>query len=216
MEFVAGVNLRQIRGRVGDVPWVLGVLRQVASALEVLHGSAIVHRDLKPENILVVLSDNEGIPMVKLADFGISIINDNNARGLSWNSAAFAETLGANSSRGKAPVEREATLTQTGVLVGTPLYMAPELAYGSKKAPSSSDMFSFGVIAYELLAGARPYSFPPVLGGFVHDDVRDRLRRCAALSEDLVELFARCLDAEPEKRPGAGEIAQRIAAGVQD
>jgi len=165
MELVAGTNLREIEGHVGDVPWIMGVLRQVARALEALHASSIVHRDLKPENILVVLSGRDEPPVVKLADFGISIMNDDPRRTLESN--AFVETVVAGSLPKFVALERGSMLTQTGVLVGTPLYMGPELAYGSKKAQASSDIFSFGGIAFELLTGGRSFNFPPVLGGLI-------------------------------------------------
>lgn len=211
MELVAGTNLRELPGHVGDVPWILGVLRQVARALEALHASSIVHRDLKPENILVVLSGRDEPPVVKLADFGISIMNEDPRRTLESN--AFVETVEVNSLPKFTALGGASMLTQTGVLVGTPLYMGPELSNGSKNAHASSDIFSFGVIAFELLTGSRPYVFPPVLGGLIFDDVRERLRKCAGLEEEWVDLIARCLAVQPEKRPGAGEAWRGLGAG---
>lgn len=210
MEFVAGTTLREISGRVGDVPWVLGVLRQIALALEALHASSVVHRDLKPENILVVTHDVDQVPEVKLADFGISIMNDNAPQLPMPTANAYDQTLVGGPTTKHGILERGPLLTQTGVLVGTPLYMGPELAYGSKNAHTSSDMFSFGVIAFELLKGERPYSFPPVLGGLIFDDVRERLRQCAGLSEAAARLIAQCLAVEPEKRPRAGEMVEGL------
>jgi serine/threonine protein kinase len=106
---------------------------------------------------------------------------------------------------------RASLLTQTGVLVGTPFYMAPELGYGSKNALPSSDIFSLGVIAFELLMGTRPYSFPPVLGGVIDANALESLQRCPGLRVDLAALFARCVDANPERRPTAGDVARNLA-----
>jgi GAF domain-containing protein/predicted Ser/Thr protein kinase len=211
MEFVAGTTLREIENHVGDVPFVLGVLQQVAKALEALHASSVVHRDLKPENILVVLCGDNKVPIVKLADFGISIMNTETP--VSLRPTAWDRTISADSVPSRPTLERGPMLTQTGVLVGTPVYMGPELGYGSKNAQSSSDIFSFGVIAFELLTGQRPYTFPPVLGGLILDDVAERLGQCADLTVKLANLFARCVAVAPEKRPLAGDIVRGIGEG---
>ncbi len=211
MEFVAGTTLRQLEGHVGEVPWVLGILSQLACALDALHASSVVHRDLKPENILVVSSGPGDAPILKLADFGISIKSDDVSRLL--HPDALADTLGRQPSYASGAMDRELALTHTGMLVGTPLYMGPELAYGSKNTQPSSDIFSFGVIAFELFMGDRPYAFPPALGGLVHEDVAERLGACGGLPEGLVTLFAQCLDADPDKRPSARALALALELG---
>ena len=202
MEFVSGTVLGQVQGRKGDVPWVVQVVAQVARALQVLHSIAIVHRDLKPDNILVVTSEADKPPLVKLADFGISIMLDDvriNVDAL----VATAEMNGATA--------RRSHLTQTGALVGTPLYMAPELGYGSRNAQPSADIFALGIIAFELFMGRKPYPFPPVLGGTVEADVADKLGACPGLSADIAQLVAQCLDMNPAQRPTADEVATRLA-----
>lgn len=204
MEFVAGTNLREIEGRRGDVPWILCILRQIARALAALHAAAIVHRDLKPENILVV-SSADAEPIVKLADFGISIMKDDPRRTLELD--VLAETI---SLANAAKAAHSSWLTQTGMLVGTPLYMGPELGSGSKNAEPSSDIFSFGVIAFELLTGDRPFSFPPVFGGQISADVLESLGKCGGLSNECASLLVRCLATAPDERPGAGDVVRML------
>jgi hypothetical protein len=84
------------------------------------------------------------------------------------------------------------------------------LGDGSRNAQASSDIFSFGVIAFELMTGTRPYLFPPVLGGVIHANVVETLATCRNLSSDVAIRLARCLDMAPEKRPGARELVESI------
>ncbi len=106
-------------------------------------------------------------------------------------------------------------LTQTGVVIGTPLYMAPELAHGSRKASPASDIFSFGVIAFEMLTGKMPFSVPPVVA--VWNDHPLVIPRLGMLRKDLpqpvVSVLERCLDPDPmllsapvSKRCGAPQM----------
>ena len=69
------------------------------------------------------------------------------------------------------------------------------------------------MIAFELFMGDRPYAFPPALVGLVHEDVAERLGACVGLPEGLVTLFAQCLDADPDKRPSARELALALGLG---
>ncbi len=222
MELVSGSNLRQIDGRTGDVPWILDVLGQIARALDALHAQSIVHRDLKPENILVTSIGPDARPIVKLADFGISIIADAQPAAVHRFALqipgfmkpkrpkqpvneldGYGVTQSATASASEGMAGHGSSLTETGVLVGTPYYMAPELGYGSKNAQPSSDIFSMGVIAFELLMGNKPFALPPVLGGTISDSVVGALRQCPGLRPELAALFARCLDTDAEKRPSA-------------
>jgi len=102
------------------LPRVLGLLAQVARALDYAHRQGVVHRDIKPANIIVLKGDQ-----VKVVDFGVARV--------------------VSSSR-----------TETGVIVGTPSYMSPEQIAG-KKVDGRSDLFSLGVVMYELLSGEKPF-----------------------------------------------------------
>ena len=96
-------------------------------------------------------------------------------------------------------------------VVGTPLYMAPELAKGSRKAPPSSDLFSLGLIAFELLTGALPFKVPAVVA--IWEGKPLKIQRLSELRPDLpvqlTTLLDRCLDIDPANRP---TIAELIAA----
>jgi serine/threonine protein kinase len=107
-------------------------MRPVLDALEYAHGLGVVHRDLKPENIMIVPARGFfSRECVKLLDFGIAKLEDD------------------------APIQGR-KLTQAGLLLGTPGYMSPEQAVG-QKADVRSDLYSCGVILYEMLAGRRPF-----------------------------------------------------------
>ncbi len=124
MELVAGKTLEASRSRFGDLAWALPVLKQVAEALASMHARHIVHRDLKPGNILL----DGSTP--KVTDFGIASLSD--------------------APVGPVDVEGATQMTmgdpaRTGAILGTPLYMAPELTAGSREAKPSADLWAFGV-----------------------------------------------------------------------
>lgn len=106
--------------------------------------------------------------------------------------------------------KRDRDLTHTGVIIGTPIYMAPELRFGSKHAQPAVDIFSFGVLAFELLTGQAPFPQSPVvicgMGGEL--SVPPLLRTRAGLAPRLASLIEACLATPPEDRPGADELAQ--------
>jgi len=109
-------------------------------------------------------------------------------------------------------------LTQVGTIVGTPRYMAPELAYGSKRAQPPADIFSFGVMAFEILTGELPFERPAILSSIVREDVPPpslqvaQVAQVAQLGAPFAEILARCLGMAPEQRPTAQEIAALLAA----
>jgi serine/threonine protein kinase len=147
-ELVDGAAIAEHAERFGDVPWALEILEQLVDGLHALHAGGIVHRDLKPANVLL---GRDGV--VKITDFGLSTLRADDVPAV----LDQADTLDANAAA-------NAALTRTGAIMGTPLYMAPELGgRGSKAASAASDVFSFGVLAYEMLADAYPFASPPVL-----------------------------------------------------
>jgi serine/threonine protein kinase len=208
MELLRGGSLRQHHARTGDVGWVLYVMRQIASALALLHARSIVHRDLKPENILVVQGAPRDPPTVKLADFGISSLLDDLGPADTHDDPASPTTP-------REGIEPRITpfMTRSGVILGTPNYMAPELAHGSRGARPSSDVFSLGVIAHEFLVGALPFARPLVFHGPGEGLTRpSRLRQCADLGPALADLFEACLDLDPDRRPSAEAVVRSLAA----
>lgn len=108
---------------------------------------------------------------------------------------------------------RPVDLTQTGVIMGTPLYMAPELRQGAKYARPSSDMFSFGVMAYELLAGQLPSETPALFLTFKPGTrwFPSLRSKCPELPETLADIIERCLEPQPEQRPTAAEVKAAFA-----
>jgi serine/threonine-protein kinase len=107
----------------------------------------------------------------------------------------------------------DGAVTKTGMLVGTPAYMPPELADRRRKPLASADIFAFGVIAFELCTGDRPFEHPPVLaslGGDAPPAPESLASRCPAAPAALVELVAACLDVDHEKRPTASAVAARL------
>ena len=210
MELVAGATLVDLHDRYGDAAWALPVLCQIAAGLAVLHGEGIVHRDLKPSNVLVARPDDPDDPGVKIADFGIARVED---EGPELDETAIdpnADTAAPSKLSGG-----RGALTGTGILLGTPIYMAPELAHGARDARPSSDIWAFGVLAFELLSGAQPFALPPVIDAIA----RRPWSPAPALDEtrcgaSVPALVARCLRAEPESRPTADECVASLRASL--
>lgn len=190
MELVEGETLQERLRKVGKLPIAETIMisRQIADGMEAAHHSGIVHRDLKPSNIILTQA-HDGSRLVKIVDFGI---------------AKISEQIAAEDS----------TLTATGTLVGTPRYMSPEQCLGDN-LDERSDIYSFGVILYEMLAGQPPFDapsavaiavkhlneLPPPIEGQRHD---------APLA--LANLISDSLSVDPSVRPQtATELKQRLA-----
>jgi serine/threonine-protein kinase len=110
MEFVAGLSLRQQQQRYTDVRWAVPVLRQIADGLAAIHARGVVHRDLKPGNILVTMSDRDGQPNVKIADFGISALESAPADETPHTGVGGPASLSGRDGRDGAKSFREAAL----------------------------------------------------------------------------------------------------------
>ena len=132
MDLLEGENLQQRLDRAGKLPFtdVLHILSQVARGLHMAHSKGIAHRDLKPENIF--LARESGTEIVKLLDFGI------------------AKRLDAFTTHGGLK-------TGDGQMLGTPYYMSPEQAQAKSSVDHRTDIWAFGIIAYECLTGRRPF-----------------------------------------------------------
>jgi len=135
-EFIDGVTLRRkIAASKLETPEILDIAVQVASALEEAHSAGIVHRDIKPDNIMVRRNG-----YVKVLDFGL---------------AKLTETIDRSPSDGEAST-RVMVHTDAGVVMGTSQYMSPEQARG-KPVDARSDIWSLGVVIYEMVAGRMPF-----------------------------------------------------------
>ena len=183
MEYVEGRSLADVmkEKHIFPLEFVVSVASQIAFALYSAHGKGIIHRDLKPENILLATKDNV-YPFVKIVDFGISKILQDEF----------------------SPEERFRTLTKSGAIFGTPEYMSPEQAAGESVEPAS-DIYSLGVIMYEMLTGRLPffddnymkilhkhqYEFPE-LPSDINPDIQP----------DVNAIIMKCLEKKPFNRYG--------------
>ena len=176
MPFVAGESLRQrLDGTHGlPVNEAVGILRDVAKALASAHAQGIVHRDIKPENVLI----SGGSAAV--TDFGI-------AKALSTSRVASGTNL-----------------TQGGTSLGTPAYMAPEQAAADPDADHRADIYSFGVVAYELIAGKPPFhgrSPQALLTAHMAETPPPIETQVPGVPPALAALIMRCLAKSPSHRP---------------
>jgi serine/threonine protein kinase len=178
MEFVDGVNLRQAMRAGRFTPeQALMVVPRICEALQFAHNEGILHRDIKPENILL---DSKG--RVKLADFGIAKLM----------SAAPAGTVsvsaGDSGPAGSRAPSQPIALTETGKVVGTPNYMAPEQLEKAAYVDHRADIYSLGVVFYEMLTGELPLGRFQPPSEKVQVDVR------------LDEVVLHALEKEPARR----------------
>jgi eukaryotic-like serine/threonine-protein kinase len=188
MPFVEGRSLREVQksGTKISVTEGANILRDVATALAYAHERGIVHRDIKPDNVL--LSGGAAV----VTDFGV-------AKAIS------------TAREGTAP---GGSLTQIGFSLGTPAYMAPEQAAADPSTDHRADIYSFGVMAYELFTGAPPFAgrSPAALLAAQMTEVPPLLSVARPDAPvPLVELVRRCLEKDPAKRPqSAAELVQGL------
>lgn len=168
-------------------------LAQIASALDYVHGLGLVHRDVKPANMLVDVNST-----VFLADFGVTHVYDKSVN-------AFT-------------VVDSGTLTTTGQIVGTPLYMAPEQIRGEPVKPAT-DVYALGVVLYQLVTGSLPFQGDTALGIAVQHILEaprpPHLLR-ANLPPAAEAVVLRAMAKEPAERfPSAGILAQAFAEAIE-
>src|SRR5687768_16874877 len=178
MPFIVGENLRALLTRKGELPAqeATKILREVADALSYAHSQGIVHRDIKPENILI--SGNHALVL----DFGVS--------------------KALKSSTAEAPASSP-TLTSHSIALGTPAYMAPEQAAANPNVDARADIYSLGVVGYELLAGRPPFSGlteEQAMSAHITTAPAPVNQHRQQLSPELSAVIMRCLEKHPSDR----------------
>ncbi len=200
MELLEGYDLGALLEKQGPLrpALALEVLLQVCRAMDAAHAAGVVHRDMKPDNVFLH-GVGHGPPIVKIVDFGIARLRENDDPGAPNDTTSRRR------------------LTKTGVIFGTPEYMAPEQAQG-KEADARSDIYATGVILFELLTGAVPFtgqSFLEVLNRHVLFAV-PRLSEVSpglVVSSELEEAMRRALAKDPAARfASMREFAEALLA----
>ncbi len=168
LELLDGVLLFDLLVREERLEWkrVLHIGRHVLSALEYAHGAGIIHRDVKPENVILVEQDGDP-DFAKILDFGIAKLHDD----------------GANKDDDTSPLGADAKLTQHGVTIGTPTYIAPEQAY-AEAIDGRADLYSLSVMMYEMLTGVPPFDADDV-GSLLRMHVSAEVPRFIEAAPDL-------------------------------
>ncbi|OLE55210.1 MAG: hypothetical protein AUG51_04480 [Acidobacteria bacterium 13_1_20CM_3_53_8] len=191
MELLEGKTLRDILARDAplDTARAVSIMLQVSAAVAAAHEAGVIHRDLKPANIFIVQRRHVP-PIVKVLDFGIA-------------------KLAADSVDESDPQ----TLTQMGVMIGTPRYMSPEQCDGKSLTPAS-DVYSLGIILYEMLTGMTPFTgLTPLSIALKHSSEIPRRPRelVPSIPETLEQVILHALEKRPEFRPAdAGEFRREL------
>jgi len=196
MEFLEGCDLADelTRRRVLDAQTGIRVSMQICRALAAAHANGVVHRDMKPENVFLQRTA-DGEEIVKIVDFGIAQLR----------------------SKDDAVVETKRRLTRTGMIFGTPEYMAPEQASG-KHADLRADIYAVGIMMYEMFTGAVPFTgetFLGVLTKHLNEPAppMNAVYPELTISPQLQTVIMRALEKDPTARyQSMLELAQAITA----
>ena len=191
MEFLEGEDLEDhlARRARGPIDEAVGYILQASEAIAEAHALGIVHRDLKPGNLFLT-TRADGSTCVKVLDFGISKVDPRLAK-------------------------NQAALTSATAVLGSPLYMAPEQMRSARDADSRSDLWSLGMILYELLTGTAAFDAPTVLEmcNRIQGEEPASIRKLRPeVPEELERAVMRCLTKRPEDRyQTLGQLVDAIA-----
>jgi serine/threonine-protein kinase len=189
MEYLPGMTLAELVHRFGPLPpgRVIYLLRQACRGLAEAHALGFVHRDLKPANLFLAVRGGE-YDFVKILDFGlVKLTRDDGSP----------------------------ELTQDRTVSGTPMFMSPEQATGSRTLDARSDIYALGAIAYYALTGRAPFEGPTamdVMVGHARDPVAPPSQYRPDLPADLEAVVLRCLEKRPQDRyPNVRALARALA-----
>ena len=190
MELVEGHDLRSVIKQQGPLPLqtAVEIVNQVCAALEEAHRRNIIHRDIKPDNIIVNTAGSR--TRVKVLDFGVAKLSD------------LAVTH----------------ITQAGSVMGTPQYMSPEQCMGEEEVDGRSDIYSLGVVLYEMLCGVVPFNAPStaavVMQHVSQPPPRPRSKN-PGITPAVEAVVLHTLEKRPDARPQtAAALAQELADAV--
>jgi serine/threonine-protein kinase len=176
LEFLTGFDLGAARvGSELTIASAVTCALQVCRGMAVAHARGVVHRDIKPSNLFVT-ADVRGLPLIKILDFGIS----------------------------RYQGSRPGVITNSGNLIGSPCYVAPEQARDSKLADARSDIWSLGVVLYELLTGQLPFDgeqVGQVLSRVLTEEPVPPQKLRPEIPAGLERVVLQCLHKNPEERP---------------
>jgi serine/threonine protein kinase len=240
MEFVDGLSLDRARDRYGELPWALPILRATASGLAAVHDKGIVHRDLKPANILLT-GDAALVRLTDFGIAGAASLPAPRSQPLrelaggeasrSWTRPSVpaeraapmvSDQIATQTGRGMvvsalnrrsgAAGRGDEHLTATGMYMGTPRYMAPELADGRRNDDPATDIYAFGIIAFELITGTTPFKMPQCWSRLRNLPLEPApvLDPALLVPPQFGELVSRCLQVEPHWRPTAPELVEAL------
>lgn len=194
MEYVSGKSLRdQLRTGPLQVGKIIEIALQICSALQEAHSRGLIHRDIKPENVLFTASGQ-----VKLADFGLA----------KWVDSSVTDS--------EAPTA--SNLTRSGALMGTPYYMSPEQLKGLE-LDHRSDIFSFGILLYEMVSGRLPFSGESALeiaASILKEPFRPLFKNLNEIESGFGDIIERALQKDREKRFGSIVEMQKSLLQLQE
>jgi hypothetical protein len=200
MEYLLGEDLEQLLRRVGKLPptVALRVIAQASAGLAHAHAAGIVHRDIKPGNIWLARSEGDPAITVKLLDFGI-----------------------AKFEHGDAADAALTSLTRTGAVLGTPLYMSPEQASGIKEVDHRTDIWSLGIVLYAAMAGRVPYDHVEALGNLmvaiIADPIPSVRKHAPWVPVEIAEITDTALQPDRDQRyPSAAAMRDAIMQLIDD
>jgi eukaryotic-like serine/threonine-protein kinase len=191
MEYLDGETLKERLKRVRrlDPADAVPIIVQVLEGLSAAHAAEIIHRDLKPDNVFIAKSKAGRPDFVKIVDFGISKFN--------------------------ALTGEAGMMTQTGAIMGTPYYMSPEQARATNEVDARSDLYSVGVVLYEVITGAVPFAattLTELMFKIVFEDPPLPQTVVPSLDDDFAAIVVRSMSRDPGRRFQSAQEMQAALA----